>query len=105
MDTKPTSINQLPDEVLLNIFSFIGPEDLWLVVPEVCQRWNLLAKDLQLCKNLSYICDSSSDISRIAEVRCGRIQNLKEKFTNWTCYHPEVKQVALGLVCVMPSGC
>jgi len=33
----------------------------------VCEQWNVLAKDVVLWKTLSYKCDSSSDISHIAE--------------------------------------
>jgi hypothetical protein len=70
MASEPTSLNDLPDEILLNILSYFGPEDLCFVIARVCERWNILAKDKILWKNLSYSCDHSSDRSRIAEVRC-----------------------------------
>jgi hypothetical protein len=69
MAGKPTSINDLPSEILLQILSNAGPEDLCLNITKVCKKWNVLAKDMVLWKTLSYHCDSSSDISRIAEVR------------------------------------
>jgi hypothetical protein len=68
--SQPRSINDLPEEILLKIFSHIGPEDLCLIIPKVCERWNILAKDVVFWKTLSYHCYDSSDISRIKEVRC-----------------------------------
>jgi len=70
MSSEPTSINDLPEEILLNILSYFGPEDLCLVIAKVCERWNALAKDVVLWKALSYKCDRSSDISCIKDVRC-----------------------------------
>jgi hypothetical protein len=69
MASEPISLNDLPDEILLKIFSHFGPEDLCFTIAEVCERWDILAKDVVLWKTLSYECDRSSDISRIAEVR------------------------------------
>ena len=69
MAGKPTSINDLPDEILLKILSYVGPEDVYFNIAKVCEKWNILAKDVILWKTLSYNCDGSSDISRIAEVR------------------------------------
>jgi len=70
MAIEPRSLNDLPDEILLKILSHIGPEDLCLSIAKVCERWNVLAKDVLLWKKLSYSCDDSSDISNIEEVRC-----------------------------------
>jgi hypothetical protein len=70
MASEPMSLNDFPDEILLKILSHFGPEDLCLTISKVCDRWNILAKDAVLWKNLSYICDDNSDIRRIAEVRC-----------------------------------
>jgi len=70
MASEPTSLNDLPDEILLKILSYFGPKDLCCIIAKVCERWNILANDKILWKNLSYSCKTSSDISRIAEVRC-----------------------------------
>jgi len=70
MDSTPTSVNELPDEIILKVLSYVGPEDLCLNIAKVCEKWNVLAKDMTLWKTLSYNCDNFSDISRIAEVRC-----------------------------------
>jgi hypothetical protein len=124
MTSKPTSINDLPDEILLEIMSYLCPEDLCFSIAEVCKNWSILVKDRTLWKTLSYRCDDFSDISQIAQVRCTtllgfrtnwltnfppssvlKVQNLKEHFRNWTSFHSEVRQVSRGLHCVMPSGC
>jgi len=70
MANEPTSLNNLPDEILMKILSHFGAEDLSLIIAKVCKRWNILVKDNILWKTLSYSCGRSSDISRIAEVRC-----------------------------------
>jgi len=73
MASELTSLNDLPDEILLKILSYFGPEDLCCIIAKVCEKWNILAKDKILWKTLSYNCDKSSDISRIAEVRCAAL--------------------------------
>jgi hypothetical protein len=107
MACEPRSLNDLPDEILLNILSYFGPEDLCLIIAKVCERWNALAKDVILWKTLSYRCCDSSDINHITEVRCTallgfrtnwlknfalcnvlNVQNLKEHFRNWTSFYP-----------------
>ena len=70
MASKPMSLNDLPVEIQLKILSYVAPEDLCLNIAKVCEKWNVMAKDIVLWKTLSYASDSSSDISRIAEVRC-----------------------------------
>ena len=68
MASKPMSLNDLPVEIQLKILSHFGPEDLCLNIAKVCEKWNVLAKDMVLWKSLSYRCDRSYDINRIAEV-------------------------------------
>jgi len=65
---EPRSLNDLPVEILLKIFSHAGTEDLSLIIAKVCKRFNNLARDLALWKKLSYHCDDSSDINRTPEV-------------------------------------
>ncbi|BBI16251.1 F-box protein [Neochlamydia sp. S13] len=50
-DSTVTSIKQLPDELLLHIFSFLQAFDL-LEVELICHRWKNLANDETLWKNL-----------------------------------------------------
>ncbi|KIC75227.1 hypothetical protein DB42_AK00270 [Neochlamydia sp. EPS4] len=50
-DSTVTSIKQLPDELLLHIFSFLQAFDL-LEVELTCHRWKNLAEDKTLWKNL-----------------------------------------------------
>jgi len=104
----PTSLNDLPDEILLKILSYFGPQDLCFIIAKVCEKWNMLAKAKILWKNLSYSCGGFSDISRIAEVRCTallgfstnllknfstssvlNVQNLEVHLSNWTSFHHE----------------
>ena len=73
MAGKPMSINDLPDEILVKILSYCEPEDVYFSIAKVCERWNVLATDIILWKTLSYECHSSSDFSRIAEVRCSTL--------------------------------
>ena len=68
--SEPRSLNELPDEILLKIFSHFGPEALAFSICEVCQRWKDVAEDVALWKSLSYHCGESSDIRRVEEVRC-----------------------------------
>ena len=69
MASAPKTLNDLPDEILLKILSYFGQEDLCCITAKVCEKWNILAKNKILWKNLSYSCDCDSDKSRIAEVR------------------------------------
>jgi hypothetical protein len=108
MASEPMSLNDLPDEILMDILSHFGLENLCLIIAKVCEKWNALAKDIILWNKLSYSCDRNSDISRIAQVRCTallgfranwltnfapssvlKVQNLKEHFGTWTSFHPE----------------
>ena len=50
MASKPSSIHDAPDEILLTILSHFGPEDLCLIIAKVCKRWNALTKDVALWK-------------------------------------------------------
>jgi hypothetical protein len=121
---EPRSLNDLPDEILLEILSYFGLEDLCLIIAKVCEKWNVLAKDIILWKKLPYSCDSTSDISVIEKVRCTtllgfrsnwltnfapssflKVLNLEEHFRNWTSFRPEARQVSRGVHCVMQSDC
>jgi hypothetical protein len=70
MASVPKSISDIPDEILLEILSRLGPEDILFNFANVCKRWNSLTKEVILWKSLSYVCDPSSNISRIKEVGC-----------------------------------
>ena len=76
MASKTVSLKDLPDEIVLRIFSHFGVEELSLIIAKVCKQWNILAKDKALWNKLSYRCDDSSDYSRIAEVRCTTLLEL-----------------------------
>jgi hypothetical protein len=67
--SETRSLNELPREILLKIFSHFGPKDLALNICKVCQRWKEVAEDVALWKALSFYCDKSSDIRRVKEVR------------------------------------
>ena len=87
MASELKSLNDLPEEILLKILSHFRPEDLCLIIAKVCEKWNVLAKDVVLWKTLSYDCDRSSDISHIAEVRCTKLFGFKANLlTNFAPY-------------------
>jgi hypothetical protein len=65
---KMRSIDEFPDEIMLKIFSYVGPEDLCLIIAKACERWKALAKDVVLWKTLSYHCGRTSDISRVDQM-------------------------------------
>ena len=79
MTNELMSLNDLLDEILLKILSHFGPEGLCLLIVKVCEKWNVLAKDMILWKTLSYSCDWSSDISCIAELRCTALLGFRTK--------------------------
>ncbi|PSN48714.1 hypothetical protein C0J52_08781 [Blattella germanica] len=62
------SINDFPDEILLNILSYFGPEDLCTRIAKVCERWNDLSKDVTLWKTLTYRCDNESNLTSVVQV-------------------------------------
>lgn len=57
----------LPDEILLKIFSYFGPDDL-CNISKVCIRWRKVAQDVQLWKKHSYSFDVFSYPKTINEV-------------------------------------
>jgi hypothetical protein len=77
--SKPRSINDLPNEILLNILSLFGPEDLIFITADVCERWNALSRDVTIWKEACYSCDQNSDISRIEKVRCAALLGFRSK--------------------------
>jgi hypothetical protein len=80
MASESRSLNDLPDEILLQILSHFGPDDLCRIIAKVCERWNVLAKDVVLWRKLSYSCDDMTDINDIEEVRCTALLVFS---TNW----------------------
>jgi hypothetical protein len=68
--SDPTSINDLPNEILLKILSHFGPDEIIFIIADVCKRWNALSRDVTIWKETCYSCDKYSDIRRIAKVRC-----------------------------------
>jgi hypothetical protein len=71
--SESSSINDLPDEILLKILSHFGPEELIFSLADVCQKWNALTRDVTIWKKACYSCDYNSDISRISKVRCAAL--------------------------------
>ncbi|KAJ9589697.1 hypothetical protein L9F63_017103 [Diploptera punctata] len=62
------SINYFPDELLLKILSYFTAEELCLVIAEVCERWNALAKDVILWENLTYTCKREPTFTSVVKV-------------------------------------
>ncbi|XP_046982727.1 F-box/LRR-repeat protein fbxl-1-like [Schistocerca americana] len=60
-DTWCPSIDDLPDEILIKIFSYMSFSELVDVVQKVCSRWRRLSQDLELWADKEYhIRDSSA---------------------------------------------
>jgi hypothetical protein len=55
-----TTITNLPPEILLEIFSWLSPSDVYRRVASVCMKWSILARHPFLRKELSF---SGKDIS------------------------------------------
>jgi len=70
MANAQRSLNDLPNEILLKILSYFGPEDLCCIIAKVCEQWNNLAKDETLWKTLCYsrTPDSCFSTSRYLEL-------------------------------------
>jgi hypothetical protein len=66
-------INGFPDEILLRILSYCGPEVFGLIIPKVCERWKRLSTDVTLWKTLCYCVDRIADIWRVEQVRCAAL--------------------------------
>jgi hypothetical protein len=66
--TQLISLSDFPNEILMKIFSYFGPEDLCFIVAKVCERWNALARVAVLWKKLSYKCDRDSELCRVVRV-------------------------------------
>jgi hypothetical protein len=121
---KPISLNQLPDEIIEQILSNLGPDELYFTIAHVSERLNILAKDV-LRKTNSYTLDSSSDISAFKEVRSTRLLDLglttlkilpHQVFKKYKILKSvseigplsilsEARQVSRDVHCVMKSGC
>jgi hypothetical protein len=70
MSSDKGSLNDFPVEIILEILSYLGPEDLIFNVPTLGDHWGALAKNETIWKKLTYKCDRSSDLDRVYEVRC-----------------------------------
>jgi hypothetical protein len=113
MATDSMSLNDFPDEIILEILSYLEPDDLIFNIPELGHRWGALAKNETLWKKLTYKCDYTNH-NRVFTVRCTtfwtnlltnfvpsgvlKVRNLKEDFRNWTSFHADVRQVSRGFV-------
>lgn len=47
-----TSVNDLPNEILLKIFSYLPQSELYYSVKRVCRRWNSIATDTALWRSI-----------------------------------------------------
>jgi hypothetical protein len=62
-------VRDLPEEIILEILSYLKPEDLVFNIPELGHRWGALAKSETLWKKLTYKCDRYN-YDRAFKVRC-----------------------------------
>jgi hypothetical protein len=54
MQVKMTTINDLPDEILLKIFKHLPDEDVSMTVPLVNHRWRALSQAASLSNHLTF---------------------------------------------------
>ncbi|XP_069112689.1 F-box only protein 15-like isoform X2 [Argopecten irradians] len=68
MSQRKATVHDIPDEVLLKVFSFFGAQDL-ILVSQVCQRWRNLANDNSLWRPifLKYAPKSEVEASRAGD--------------------------------------
>jgi hypothetical protein len=78
--SEPMTINDLPDDVLLKILSYFGPEELCFKVAEVCKRWNVLSRDVTLWNKISYCCYYTCDTGRILKVTFAVMLGFRSKY-------------------------
>ena len=89
--TKPlkSAIDNLPDHVLLNIFSQLDDYTVQ-VVPLVCKRWYYLANTIELwlfkCKRLG----KSEDLGKIDAILIDEL--LKDEDIDWKLAYFELKE-------------
>jgi hypothetical protein len=66
--TKKPTLDSLPNEILLKIFTYLDSIDVCLIVAEVCERWNYVSHDVTLWKSLTLICNSNMSVDYIGFV-------------------------------------
>lgn len=54
-------INVLPEELLINIFSYLSIHDITTSIQDVCQLWTEVSKDPELWKQKKYVVENQSD--------------------------------------------
>jgi hypothetical protein len=54
------SLDKLPDEILLKIFSYLSTDDLVLSARNVCTRWRAVSEDDEMWFSLTY-CPNTND--------------------------------------------
>jgi Leucine-rich repeat (LRR) protein len=59
------SINQLPDEILLMIFSYLSIDDLSFSIRDVCPRWREVSEDDKIWFNLRYCPSAQAGVGEI----------------------------------------
>jgi F-box/leucine-rich repeat protein 7 len=60
--TNRVTLECLPNEILLKIFTYLDSKDVCLAVANVCKRWKYLTRDVTLWKNLNFVCNKDMNI-------------------------------------------
>ncbi|XP_047004012.1 dynein regulatory complex subunit 6-like isoform X2 [Schistocerca americana] len=68
MDDPPLSINDLPNEILLQIFFYLSVEDIALNVQFVCSRWSEVCSNDVLWKNSCLSVEGSASIQYVVSL-------------------------------------
>lgn len=57
-------INDMPDELLLMLFSYLSPQELYCIIRPVCMRWNRISKTTSLWKKITVGVEVPTNILR-----------------------------------------
>lgn len=91
------TVNDLPDEMLLEVFFFLSVPDVAKVVANVCVRWRLVAQDATLWRKLELTLDQTQYISCFKAL-LPHLPELRRIKVQWRAEIPEIVE-ALSLHC------
>ena len=101
------SIDDLPNEILLCIFSFFNQKQLCLTIKPVCSRWKRLARHASLWSEVHFICKSKrgtdsfckllSNYPLLSDLTFGSMGNFPELFDDVSTYFRQLTHLTLKI--------